>query len=79
LKAGHAIFMYDRLSKSWFCIMSIFWLSLHHKGVGNSSKPDGIKEVQIGTEIAVATALVGHLRTILSFGKIVGIGHSYGR
>ncbi|KAK7435044.1 hypothetical protein VKT23_019852 [Stygiomarasmius scandens] len=60
LKAGHAIFMYDRLS------------------VGNSSKPDGIQEVQIGTEMAIATALVEDLRTRISFGKIIGIGHSYG-
>ncbi|THU77577.1 alpha/beta-hydrolase, partial [Dendrothele bispora CBS 962.96] len=45
---------------------------------GKSSKPDGIQEVQIGTETAIATGLVDYLRTSLSFGKIVGLGHSYG-
>ncbi|THV04597.1 alpha/beta-hydrolase, partial [Dendrothele bispora CBS 962.96] len=45
---------------------------------GKSSKPDGIQEAQLGTETAIATGLVDYLRTRLSFGKIVGLGHSYG-
>ncbi|THU89998.1 hypothetical protein K435DRAFT_864701 [Dendrothele bispora CBS 962.96] len=48
-------------------------------GVGNSDKPDGIQEVQIGTETAVAIALVEKLPSLLSFGKVVGVGHAHGR
>ncbi|KII91729.1 hypothetical protein PLICRDRAFT_123246 [Plicaturopsis crispa FD-325 SS-3] len=63
INAGHAIFIYDRL------------------GVGHSTKPDGIKEVQLSTEIAVAESLVKHVRKGIdghTFGKVVGIGHSFG-
>ncbi|KAL0959021.1 hypothetical protein HGRIS_014332 [Hohenbuehelia grisea] len=60
LKAGHAIFTYDRL------------------GVGRSSKPNGITEVQISTEIAIAAALVDKVKQKLQFKNIVGIGHSFG-
>jgi hypothetical protein len=56
-------------------------------GVGKSSKPDGIKEVQLSTEIEVAAALVQNLKTRQDFdfqseynkAKIIGVGHSYGR
>ncbi|THU99469.1 alpha/beta-hydrolase [Dendrothele bispora CBS 962.96] len=47
-------------------------------GEGASDKPDGIQKVQIGTEIAVAVALVKQLPSLLSFGKIVGVGHAHG-
>ncbi|KAF5319885.1 hypothetical protein D9758_017856 [Tetrapyrgos nigripes] len=48
-------------------------------GEGNSDKPDGIQEVQIGTEIAVASALIDNLPSLLKFGKIVGVAHAHGR
>ncbi|KDR72821.1 hypothetical protein GALMADRAFT_734987 [Galerina marginata CBS 339.88] len=63
LKAGHAIFIYDRL------------------GVGQSSKPDGIKEVQQDTQIAIAAQLITYLKSGKSghkFTKFIGIGHSFG-
>ncbi|KAF8152596.1 Alpha/beta hydrolase family-domain-containing protein [Crassisporium funariophilum] len=63
LKAGHAIFIYDRL------------------GVGRSSKPDGIKEVQLATEVEIAAALIKRLRSGDSghtFQRIIGVGHSFG-
>ncbi|KAF5336269.1 hypothetical protein D9758_016051 [Tetrapyrgos nigripes] len=47
-------------------------------GEGNSDKPDGIQEVQIGTEIAVASALIDNLPSLLKFGKIVGVAHAHG-
>lgn len=53
-----------------------------HQGVGMSSKPDGIKEVQGATEVEVAAELVKYLRSDAhgqSFGKVIGIGHSLGR
>jgi hypothetical protein len=49
------------------------------EGEGNSDKPDGIQEVQIGTEIAVAAALIDNLPSLLTFGKIVGVAHAHGR
>lgn len=51
-------------------------------GVGSSSKPDGIKEAQISTEIEIAAKLVDYLRSGehgYQFGSIIGIGHSFGR
>ncbi|KAF9061668.1 hypothetical protein BDP27DRAFT_1428718 [Rhodocollybia butyracea] len=47
-------------------------------GEGNSDKPDGIQEVQIGTEIAVAAALIDNLPSLLTYGKIVGVAHAHG-
>lgn len=47
-----------------------------------SSTPDGIKEVQTSTHIAIAAELVAVLRKGVNnhtFGRIVAIGHSYGR
>ncbi|KAF8219650.1 hypothetical protein L208DRAFT_1338747 [Tricholoma matsutake] len=49
--------------------------------VGSSSKPDGIKEAQISTEIEIAAKLVDYLRSGehgYQFGSIIGIGHSFG-
>ncbi|KAF8955634.1 hypothetical protein BDZ97DRAFT_1856429 [Flammula alnicola] len=63
IKAGHAIFIYDRL------------------GVGQSSKPDGIKEVQQATEIEIGAQLIRYLKSGKSghtFSRFVGIGHSFG-
>ncbi|THH12922.1 hypothetical protein EUX98_g9776 [Antrodiella citrinella] len=63
LKAGHAIFVFDRL------------------GSGQSSKPDGIKEVQTAVHIPVIDSVNSFLRNGVqgfSFKTIVGIGHSYG-
>ncbi|PPQ76378.1 hypothetical protein CVT26_015386 [Gymnopilus dilepis] len=63
LKAGHAIFIYDRL------------------GVGQSSRPDGIKEVQEDTQIEVAAELIKYIRsgkTGHEFRKFVGVSHSFG-
>ncbi|PPQ94914.1 hypothetical protein CVT25_004400 [Psilocybe cyanescens] len=65
-RAGHAIFLYDRLGL---------------QGVGQSSKPDGIKEVQTATQIEVAAMLIRYLKSGKSgykFTKFIGIGHSYG-
>ncbi|KAK7450121.1 hypothetical protein VKT23_013003 [Stygiomarasmius scandens] len=64
LKAGHAIFTYDGLGT---------------RSAGNSDKPDGIQDVQINTETQVAIGLVDNLPNILSFGKLVGVGHAHGR
>jgi hypothetical protein len=53
-----------------------------HSGVGASSKPDGIKEVQTSTEVEIAARLVDYLRGDthgFKFGKVVGVGHSFGR
>ncbi|PPR03475.1 hypothetical protein CVT26_007881 [Gymnopilus dilepis] len=50
-------------------------------GVGQSSKPDGIKEVQQDTEIEVAAELIRYIRkggTKNVFRTIIGIGHSFG-
>ncbi|THV02043.1 hypothetical protein K435DRAFT_963307 [Dendrothele bispora CBS 962.96] len=47
-------------------------------GAGKSDKPDGIQDVQIGTETAVAIALVEKLPSLLSFGKVIGVGHAHG-
>ncbi|KAF8631705.1 hypothetical protein AX17_005037 [Amanita inopinata Kibby_2008] len=50
-------------------------------GVGQSSKPDGINEVQRSTEIGVATELLKFLKrgsTGLTFSKVIAIGHSFG-
>lgn len=50
-------------------------------GTGHSSKPDGIKEIQLPTEVEVADRLIDHLRngeTGFKFGKVIGIGHSLG-
>ncbi|KAF8871183.1 Alpha/beta hydrolase family-domain-containing protein [Infundibulicybe gibba] len=63
INSGHAIFIYDRL------------------GVGKSSKPDGVREVQRATEVQIAARLLEHLRSNtpgVTFGKVVGIGHSFG-
>lgn len=51
-------------------------------GVGTSSKPDGIKEAQISTEVEIAAKLVDYLRGGehgYQFDSIIGIGHSFGR
>lgn len=64
-------------------------------GVGKSSKPDGIKEVQLSTEIEVAAALVNKLKCKdeeckatkgkldskidLTNAKFISVGHSFGR
>jgi pimeloyl-ACP methyl ester carboxylesterase len=64
LKAGHAILTYDRL------------------GVGKSDKPNGIKEVQTPTQVEITTELVKYLRgkpNGQTFGRVIGIGHSFGR
>ncbi|KAF8970842.1 Alpha/Beta hydrolase protein [Flammula alnicola] len=50
-------------------------------GVGQSSKPDGIKEVQQATEIEIAAQLIDYLKTGKSghaFSRVIGIGHSFG-
>ncbi|KAJ3549475.1 hypothetical protein NMY22_g873 [Coprinellus aureogranulatus] len=50
-------------------------------GVGKSDKPDGIKEVQMPTEVEIAVKLIEHLQSKprgLSFNGYIGIGHSYG-
>ncbi|KAF8955647.1 hypothetical protein BDZ97DRAFT_1926508 [Flammula alnicola] len=49
--------------------------------VGQSSKPDGIKEVQQATEIEIAAQLITYLKSGKSghkFRRFVGIGHSFG-
>ncbi|PPQ75774.1 hypothetical protein CVT26_000891 [Gymnopilus dilepis] len=63
-KAGHAIFIFDRL------------------GAGESSKPDGIQDLQEETEVEVVAELIRYIRsgkTGHQFQQIIGIGHSYGR
>jgi len=47
-------------------------------GVGLSAKPDGIKAVQSATEVEIAHQLIQKLRSTGNYGKITGIGHSYG-
>ncbi|KAF8888598.1 hypothetical protein BD779DRAFT_1672262 [Infundibulicybe gibba] len=42
------------------------------------NKPDGIREVQFQTEVEVANQLLECLPKKLSFGEIVGVGHSFG-
>ena len=51
-------------------------------GVGLSSTPDGIAIVQRSVDIEIAAALLQGLKTSWDghqFGKIVGVGHGYGR
>lgn len=82
LSAGHAIFTFDRLGT--FSIMD-FPSFIHiekHTGTSQSSQPDGIKEVQTSTEIAVLAQLIYYLRAGVqgcTFDRIVAVGHSYGR
>jgi len=85
LQAGHAIFIYDRLSKR-LALLSVSHpcanADILRSGVGKSSKPDGIKEVQISTEVEVAARLVDYLRGdshSFKFTKVIGVGHSFGR
>ncbi|KZS98821.1 hypothetical protein SISNIDRAFT_499160 [Sistotremastrum niveocremeum HHB9708] len=50
-------------------------------GTGNSSKPDGIQEVQLGVEVEVAHGVVEYFKdgnAGISFGRIIGVGHSVG-
>ncbi|KZS98158.1 hypothetical protein SISNIDRAFT_134000 [Sistotremastrum niveocremeum HHB9708] len=47
-------------------------------GVGSSSKPDGIKEVQSTVQVEIAHLLIEHLKSTGSFKRVVGIGHSFG-
>ncbi|PFH48441.1 hypothetical protein AMATHDRAFT_5789 [Amanita thiersii Skay4041] len=50
-------------------------------GTGQSSKPDGIKEAQKPTEVAIAAQLLKLLKQGIQgfvFDKVVAIGHSYG-
>lgn len=57
-------------------------LSLTNLGVGLSSTPDGITVVQRSVDIEIAAALVQGLKTSWDghrFGKVVGVGHGYGR
>ena len=44
-----------------------------------SSKPDGIEEVQLPTEIAVLGALMNQTKTATGATKVVLVGHSFGR
>lgn len=58
-------------------------LSYDRLGVGNSSHPNGITDVQINYEIAQAIAIgqalgAGTLDTLGAFGTKVAVGHSYG-
>jgi hypothetical protein len=51
-------------------------------GTGKSSHPDGTQEVQAGVQVEIAHQLVQKIRsgsTGLNFGKLVGLGHSFGR
>lgn len=51
-------------------------------GTGSSSKPDGIQEVQLGVEVEVAHGVVEYFKNGnagISFGRIIGVGHSVGR
>jgi hypothetical protein len=51
-------------------------------GTGKSSHPDGTQEVQAGVQVEIAHQLVQKIRsgsTGLKFGKLVGLGHSFGR
>ncbi|KAH9475537.1 hypothetical protein JR316_0012652 [Psilocybe cubensis] len=62
-RAGHAVFLYDRL------------------GVGHSSKPDGIQQVQTATQVEIAAQLIKYLKSGKSgytFTRFIGLGHSYG-
>lgn len=80
LKAGHATFIYDRLGSSMF--YTSFFCCSSDIGVGESAKPDGIKEVQEDTETEVAAELIKYIRrgeTGYQFQQIIGIGHSAGR
>ncbi|KZT36201.1 alpha/beta-hydrolase [Sistotremastrum suecicum HHB10207 ss-3] len=50
-------------------------------GTGQSSKPDGIQQVQIGVQAEVAHELVQFFRNgsaHVSFDRVVGVGHSLG-
>lgn len=51
-------------------------------GIGKSDKPNGIKEVQIATEVEIAAQLGKYLQGKpqgQTFNRFIGIGHSYGR
>ena len=51
-------------------------------GTGKSSHPDGTQEVQAGVQVEIAHQLVQKIRsgsTGLKFGKLIGLGHSFGR
>jgi hypothetical protein len=84
--AGRSVLIYDALG-SVFKLFSpphsqtpiYFFLCI---GVGLSSTPDGITVVQRSVDIEIAAALVQGLKTIWDghrFGKVVGVGHGYGR
>ncbi|TEB33759.1 hypothetical protein FA13DRAFT_1707982 [Coprinellus micaceus] len=50
-------------------------------GIGKSQKPNGIKEVQLPTEVEIAAQLVKHLKAGpqgQSWKRFVGVGHSFG-
>ncbi|KAH6908968.1 Alpha/Beta hydrolase protein [Coprinopsis sp. MPI-PUGE-AT-0042] len=50
-------------------------------GTGNSSKPDGITEVQTPTETEITAELVRYLKNKPNgavFDRVIGVGHSYG-
>ena len=56
--------------------------TLYALGVGLSSTPDGITVVQRPVDIEIAAALVQGLKASWDghqFGKVVGVGHGYGR
>ncbi|KAL8279035.1 hypothetical protein RQP46_008493 [Phenoliferia psychrophenolica] len=58
-------------------------LSFDRLSVGNSSKPDGIQDVQIGLEIDIAINIAQSLRNNTlglnrTFSSVVGVGHSFG-
>ena len=73
-------------------MLSVSWRSNHSVnffptfflciGVGLSLTPDGITVVQRSVDIEIAAALVQGLKFSWNgrqFGKIIGVGHGYGR
>ena len=76
LNCAHCTYFPSRLSSlSLLSYKSII-------GVGLSSTPDGITVVQRSVDIEIAAALVQGLKTSWDghrFGKVVGVGHGYGR
>lgn len=83
MNAGHAVLSYDRLGMySCFCFCFCLCHTTQPIGIGKSSKPDGINEVQGATEVEITAELVKYLRSGAhgkSFGRVIGIGHSFGR
>ena len=83
IAAGRSVLIYDALGQFQMVLKkTLFHPKLLEIGVGLSSTPDGISVVQKPVDVEVAAALVYGLKTSWDghqFGKIVAVGHGYGR